>query len=314
MDAVATLLHGPRAHGAFLVRLILRPPWSIRLQDESPLKLLAIVRGEAWIVPDRDDAVRLRAGDLAIVRGTDHCTVANAPETPPQVIIQPGEDCATLQGKRPPGMIDMGFRSLANGTSDGSTVILSGTYRTLGETSERLLAALPSIVTVANDPWNSPLIPLLDDEIVRDQPGQVAVLDRLLDLLLTSALRNWFASLEGKAPGWYRAYDDPIVGRALALLHQKPARPWTVGALAAETGIPRSSLARRFTELVGESPMSYLTGWRLALAADLLAEDRGTVEDVAQQVGYATAFAFSAAFKRVRGISPSEYRARMLRR
>jgi AraC-like DNA-binding protein len=96
------------------------------------------------------------------------------------------------------------------------------------------------------------------------------------------------------------------------MLHHNPAHPWTVAELAAATGISQAALARRFTELVGEPPMAYLTGWRLALAADMLREPDATVAAVAHQVGYATAFAFSSAFKRVRGVSPRDYRAAIL--
>jgi AraC-like DNA-binding protein len=100
-----------------------------------------------------------------------------------------------------------------------------------------------------------------------------------------------------------------VVGPVLRLLHSKPAHPWTVEALAVTTGTSRASLARRFTELVGEPPMTFLTGWRLALAADLLREPGATVGSVARQVGYGSSFALSTAFKRVRGISPREHRA-----
>ena len=93
------------------------------------------------------------------------------------------------------------------------------------------------------------------------------------------------------------------------MLHNNPAHPWTVATLAAGTGVSRASLARHFAELVGEPPMSYLTSWRLALAADLLREPDATVGAVARQVGYGSAFALSAAFKRVRGVSPQEHRA-----
>ena len=97
------------------------------------------------------------------------------------------------------------------------------------------------------------------------------------------------------APGWYRASSDPVVGPALRMLHNDPAHPWTVAALARATGVSRAGLARRFTELVGEPPMSFLTGWRIALAADLLQEPGATVGSVAHQVGYGSPFALSTA-------------------
>jgi AraC-like DNA-binding protein len=100
-----------------------------------------------------------------------------------------------------------------------------------------------------------------------------------------------------------------VVGRALRMLHNNPAHRWTVATLAAEIGVSRAALARRFTELVGEPPMTFLTGWRLALAADLLREPDATVGAVARQVGYGSPFALSTAFKRVRGVSPRQHRA-----
>jgi AraC-like DNA-binding protein len=150
------------------------------------------------------------------------------------------------------------------------------------------------------------------DEIVKDDPGQEAVLDRLLDLLLIAVLRAWFARPEADTPAWYRAYGDPVVGRALRMLHHNPSHPWTVAALADETGVSRAALARRFNDLVGEPPMTFLTGWRIALAADLLREPGATIGSVADQVGYGSPFALSTAFKRVRGVSPREYRSAAL--
>jgi AraC-like DNA-binding protein len=139
-------------------------------------------------------------------------------------------------------------------------------------------------------------------------PAQEMVLDRLLDLLLVSVLRSWLAAPDAGVPGWYRAESDPVVGPALRLMHDDPAHPWTVAELAARTGASRASLARRFAGLVGEPPMAYLTGWRITLAADLLRQADATIGAVARQVGYGSAFALSAAFKRERGVSPQEYR------
>jgi len=157
--------------------------------------------------------------------------------------------------------------------------------------------------------WDCPLIPLLADEIVKDEPGQEAVLDRLLDLLLIAVLRAWFARPDARAPGWYRGYADPVVGEALRQIYHAPQQPWTVQSLARAAGASRATLARRFTELVGETPMAFLAGWRIALAADLLREPQATLGAVARQVGYASPYALSIAFKRHRGVSPREYLA-----
>jgi AraC-like DNA-binding protein len=308
MDSIAGLLDGPRAREAFLLRSTMDPPWSIRVQDQAPMTLVAMVRGEAWVIPDADGMRQLHPGDVAILRGSEPYTVADNPRTPAQVIIDPGQRCTTPAGEELTLMTDMGVRTWGN-SPNGSTVMLTGTYLMRGEISQRLLGALPALLVLPAEDLQSPLITLLADEIIKDEPGQQAVLDRLLDLLLIAVLRAWFVRPEAAAPGWYRAHSDPVVGPVLRLLHHQPAHPWTVGALAVATGTSRASLARRFTELVGEPPMTFLTGWRLTLAADLLREPGATVGSVARQVGYGSSFALSAAFKRVRGISPRQHRA-----
>ena len=308
MDAVAGLLDGPRARGAFLLRSVMDPPWSLRIQDEAPLTLVAMVRGEATFVPDAGEPVRLGPGDAAIVCGPGHYTVADDPGTAPQAVIHPGQRCTTPDGQELEQMMELGVRTWGN-SADGATVMLTGTYQLDGEVSRRLLRALPTMLVLREDAWDCPLIPLLADEIVKDDPGQEAVLDRLLDLLLIAVLRAWFARPDAEAPAWYRAHGDPVVGRALRMLHHNPAHPWTVATLADAAGVSRAALARRFNELVGEPPMTFLTGWRIALAADLLREPGATVGSVAPQVGYGSAFALSTAFKRVRGVSPQQHRS-----
>jgi AraC-like DNA-binding protein len=134
------------------------------------------------------------------------------------------------------------------------------------------------------------------------------VLDRLLDLVVVSTLRRWLATDDSKRTSWYRAHGDPVVGRALRLLQNNVAHRWTVATLAAEVGVSRALLARRFSDLVGTPPMTHLTELRLDLAADQHLEPGTTVGSVAHDVGYGSAFALSAAFKRVRGISPRTHR------
>lgn len=309
MDAMAGLLDGPRARGAFLLRSTLSPPWSLRVQDEAPLTVVAVVRGRAWLLPGgAGEPVRLEAGDVAIVLGPDAYVVADDPATAPQAVIHPGQRCTTPDGAPLDAMQGLGVRTWGN-DPDGETVMLTGTYGLEGEVSRRLLRALPPLLVLRAGEWDCPVVPLLADEVVKDEPGQEAVLDRLLDVLLIAVLRAWFSRPDSGAPGWYRAAADPVVGPVLRLLHHEPSRPWTVGGLAAEAGVSRAALARRFHDLVGEPPMAFLTGWRIALAADLLLEPGATVGSVAHEVGYGSPFALSTAFKRVRGVSPAVWRA-----
>jgi AraC-like DNA-binding protein len=307
VDVFGGLLDGPRARGAFALRVLMEPPWSVRIKDRAPLSLVSVVKGQAWVIPDDDAPVRLGPGSVAVIRGPDPYSFADDPGTPAQVVIHPGQHCTTPDGQDLAQAMDLGVRSWGNSPT-GATSMLIGTYERHSEIGRQLLSVLPHLVVMPAGAWDSPLLPMLGQEIVKDEPGQGAVLDRLLDLLLVAALRAWFADHQAEAPGWYRAQGDPVVGRALRMLQNNPAQPWTVASLARETGVSRAALARRFAELVGEPPMSFLTGWRLALAADLLREPGTTISAVAQQVGYSSPFALSTAFKRVRGISPAEHR------
>ena len=311
MDGLAGLLDGPRARGAFLLRCQMDPPWSVRLEDESPLTVTAMVRGHAWAVPDVGEPFLMRAGDVVVSLGPDHWTVADDRTTPPQAVIHPGQICTTPDGRPLAEEMHQGVRSWGN-SAVGETLMLVGAYSVEGEVSRRLLRALPRFVVLTQDELGSPLVPLLAEEISKDAPGQEAVLDRLLDLLLIAVLRAWFARPEADPPAWYLGQSDPVVGPALRLLQHHPEHPWTVAELAGAGGVSRAAFARRFTDVVGEPPMTFLTGWRLALAADLLREPGATVASVARQVGYSTPFALSTAFKRAYGISPKEHRNQLL--
>lgn len=295
-----------------MLRVVMDPPWSIRVQDGSPLCLIALVSGELWVVPDIGDAVHLAPGDVGIVRGADPYLLAGDPQTAPQVFVHPGQRCATPDGTDLREEMSLGVRTWGS-DPDGSVTMLLGVYEEVGAVGQRLLNALPPVLVVSHDTWDSTALSLLAREITKDEPGQEVLLDRLLDLVLICVLRAWFDRPEARAPAWYRAHSDPVVGQALRLLHEHPAHPWTVASLAARTGISRAALARSFAELVGTPPMTYLREWRLALAADLMREPAATLDAVARQVGYGNGFALSTAFKRLRGVSPRQHRVALPR-
>ncbi len=155
MDPFVGLLDGPRARGAFALRTVMSPPWSLRILAESPLTLIAIVQGEAWIVPDSGETVRLGPGDVAVTRGPDHYTVTGDPDEPPSVVVYPGQRCCSLDGESLEEEMTLGVRTWGNDIN-GSTVMLVGAYEAMGDISARLLRALPPLLSLANDQWDSP--------------------------------------------------------------------------------------------------------------------------------------------------------------
>jgi AraC-like DNA-binding protein len=307
VDVVAGLLDGPRARRAFLLRCTMEPPWALRVQDEAPLSLVAMLRGSAWFVPDTGEPVMLGPGDVALVRGPGHYRFCDDPGTPTQAVVHPDQRCTTPDGRELTPMRSFGVRRWGN-APDGSTQLLTGTYNVEGDVSRRLLDALPPRLVLRADEWETPLLGLLAAEMLREDVGQDAVLDRLLDLLLVGAVRAHFRRIAADAPGWFRATSDPAVGRAARLMQDDPAEPWTLESLARAVNVSRATLARRFRELVGQPPMEFLAEWRLTLAADLLLDPAETIGSVARKVGYGSPYALSAAFKRVRGISPRQHR------
>ncbi len=310
VDALTSLLSEVRSSGALFGRDIAAPPWSVRYAQGGALTLVAMLRGSGWIVPDDADPVPIGESEVAVVVGPTPFTVADDRDAsaPPLYVLHPGDRCTAADGSEVAEELELGVRTC--GVSlDGPAVVLTGTYQVRGQASARLVRALPRVLVVPRTGRLCPTLDLTVAEVERDEPGQQAVLDRLLDLLLLATLREWFARPDVEPPAWYRALGDPVVGRALRLLHAEPARPWTVAELAGEAGVSRATFARRFADLVGEPPMAYLTGWRLCLAADLLASSDATVESVARRVGYESGFGLSVAFKRVYGTRPSQHRA-----
>ena len=305
MDGLEHLLSGPRARQAFLLRMVMEPPWGVRIEDDPALTLFTVARGSTWITGELGEPIELHEGDVAVIRGGPVYTVADHPSTTPKVTIEKGNVCVDPDGQLLDQRMALGVRTWGN-SHDGSDVLLVGTWAAETEAGRPLLAALPALLVRRRGDWDSTLVDLLATELMREDPGQEVVLDRLLDLLLVTVVRSWLASEEQVTRGL--AHADPTVGEALRLMHHHPEHGWTIASLAREVGVSRAALARRFGELVGEPPMTYLTHWRLSLAADLLVATDDAIDSVARRVGYGSGFALSAAFKRVRGVSPQQHR------
>jgi AraC-like DNA-binding protein len=176
-----------------------------------------------------------------------------------------------------------------------------------------VLDALPPMLRVpfGDDPtatWVRSLLRLGAQETSAPRPGSDTVLAKLSELLFVEAIRRYIESMPAEQTGWLAGLRDRFVSKALALMHQNPGRPWTVDALAGEAGLSRSALAQRFTELIGQPPMQYLTRWRLTVAAQRLRTDGASLAAIAENIGYESEAAFNRAFKREFGVPPATWR------
>lgn len=302
MDVLADLLTRARARGAVFAHSTLRRPWGLEFVDDQPLTLHAVLEGELHVAMDGEPPLRLLQGDVLLVRADRPYRFTHAPGAPARPL---------LDVLAAPGMRSDGRRHEAPG--DGpATVLLCGAYAFEGSVCDSLLATLPPLMPLHGVATSNPslrvALGLLAEEVQHDAPGQQTVLDRLLDLLLVYGLRAWFGRDEVTAPVWYAALDDPAIGPALRALHAAPQRAWTVADLAGEAGLSRAAFARRFTELIGLAPLSYLTRWRMTLAKEALRRPGATLAGVALEIGYGSEYAFANAFKRHHGIAPGRWR------
>lgn len=286
-------------------------PWAVRIADRATVGLVLVTGGSCVLRGAGGEVVPLRSGDVAVLRGPDPYELADTADRATGVVVEPGQVCRTLD----PGMgidfqPDRSWGNRAPGydqTAAGCTFVAAA-YELPDQVTGRLLDALPALVVLPAPQVDPALVRGLSAELARGLPGVDAVADRYVDLVLVSAVRAWFDRPEAKPPPWWSARADPLVGAVLGLMHDLPGEPWTLTALADRVGYSRAGLSRRFRAATGQAPMSYLTSWRLDLAAEQLVRSRASVEAVARSVGYTNPFAFSTAFKRQHGRSPRDYR------
>ncbi|TDP98009.1 AraC family transcriptional regulator [Labedaea rhizosphaerae] len=301
MDVLTDLLQRSRARGAAFSHSTAHGRWGVRFPVGAKLAIHGLLGGEAFAwTHERGQARHVLSGDIVLVRGPSPHFMAHSPDT----------EVVSFTDHRPVNPAG-GAQQLAYGTGPGNaTTFFCGAYSFEGDLCAGLLARLPNL-TVVRAPTGSSLRATMDvfaAEVLREAPGQQALLDSLLDVILVQALREQLAADLEAAPAWFRAMDDPAVGPALRAVHADPARPWTVADLAATASVSRATFARRFTALLGVAPLAYVTDWRMALAREQLRDGDVGLAAVARSLGYSSEFSFAAAFKRHHGVSPGRWR------
>lgn len=300
-DAVGQALHFLRMNGVFYCRSQLTEPWGVSVPPVLDcLWFHVVTSGHALLEVAGARSRRLVAGDVGLIpRGSGHA-VRSAPDAPAPLIQE--LDRAAL-GDR--------YETLRHGGGGPATVLICGAVRFDHPSARGLVDLLPEILHVEASPRTERMqatLRLMAAEVEEVRPGGEAVVTRLADVLVVQAIRSWLEHDPAARTGWLGALADPQIGRALAMIHSDPAREWTVASLACAVAMSRSAFAARFTQLVGEPAMAYVTRWRMYVAVDLLEAPGTTVAGLAGRLGYRSEAAFSRAFKRVIGSAPGALR------
>lgn len=311
MDVLSDLLRVVRLDGAYFYPVEAGEPWcvvSARASELAPrilpgaehlISYHILTRGYCYAGLAGAEQVELLAGDVILFPHGDPTVMSSARE------LAIGADTNTQSPARYPETVLVG----AQGSRQTSFVC--GFLGCASRPFNPLIAALPRQLHVRGmlDSWPGGFTRQLVEESRHQRAGSDTVLTRLAELMFIEVLRRYVADLPPGQSGWLAGLRDETVGHALSLLHDRPDRDWTLANLAREVASSRSNLARRFTELVGQPPMQYLTNWRMQVAANLLEQRNDKVASIATAAGYDSEAAFSRAFKKATGLAPGAWRA-----
>ncbi len=299
MDVLAHVLALTRLENATLCSAGFEAPWGLDFQPAQRATFHLVSRGRAWLtgVEGHDD-LHLQQGDLAMVTDGGGHSLRDHPRTPRR-----------RYGER------LDPRDLPTDSKRETAVMFCGAVHFEEDGPHPVLSILPPVIHLPADqvralPDLQSVVQLLMGEARQHRPGARTVIGRLIDVLFIHVVRAWTEAQGDGRAAWLGALRDPSLGKALALLHAHPARPWTVAALAGEVAMSRAPFARRFREEVGETPMAYLRRWRMGLAAHLLRTTSDSVGQIAARAGYDSETSFSRAFRESRDLAPGAYRQR----
>ncbi|MBR7618949.1 AraC family transcriptional regulator [Phenylobacterium sp. 20VBR1] len=313
IDPLSEVLRSVRLTGGIFLDAQFTTPWCVRtniLAEDcagflvKPALLIAyhfVIAGGLLLSVDEEPTIEVRAGEIVLLPRNDVHTLASTSGLAPtsaRSLIQPSADG--------------GLARVLYGGGGEATHIVCG-FLGSEETYNPLIAALPRVLKlditegVSRD-WVEASVRYAASELTTGKLASSGLMSRLSETLFVEAMRQYSVTLTGQAGGWLKGVADPQIGRALAAIHHNIRSPWSTDSLAREASMSRSAFVDRFTALIGMPPIRYLTNWRLQTAKRRLRETRKTIAQIAEEVGYGSDEAFSRAFKRELGSTPSKWR------
>ncbi len=322
-DALSDVLAAVRLSGSVFFDVTAQSPWvaeappaaqianEITPGAQHAIEYHVVTHGSCWISLLGDagfEPVRLEEGDIAVIPHGDPHVVSSAPGMRAEPDLE--------AHRRPEDANALPFTLRTGGDGPSDAHLICGFFTCDARPFNPLLGSLPRFIRFGRD--SSQTSHSLLDQFIRfataemgdKRAGRQSVLNRLSELLFVEVIRWHMDQLaNSNNTGWLAGLRDPLIGRALTLLHARPAHAWTLEELASQAGASRSALADRFAHLVGCPPIQYLTQWRMQLAAKRLADRNAKISVIASEVGYESEAAFSRAFKKSVGQSPGQWRS-----
>jgi AraC family transcriptional regulator, alkane utilization regulator len=313
MDVLSDALRVIRLKGSLYLSAEFREPWCVSAPGGAELPpILALdrdhvaichlmIEGRCWVKLPECEAVPLLAGDVVVLpHGDAH-------------LIGSGTQHAAMSANHALKIKVPDLNNMRYGGDGDATHIVCGWFAYERDVTSPVISALPRLFRTGlrarpSGAWLESAIRYALSEATSGQPGADVVSDKLAEMLFVEALRGYIESAPDQPAGWIAGMRDPLIARSIALLHERPAEPWTVASLAQAVYVSRTVLAERFTATVGIPPMQYLTQWRFVLAANLLRSGRLSLSRIAEEIGYESESAFSRAFKREVGTAPGTWR------
>ena len=302
-DPLAETLHMLRLTGTLYCRGELTAPWAIAIPRlEGVMSFVVATSGALWLELDGMEPRLLSQGCLALIpHGTPHVISS--------VAGLAGEPLFDL----PVEKVSERYEIMRHGGGGEMTRTMYGVVRFDDVAAEHLLKLLPQIIGIdawddQTGGWLQSTLRFIASEAASLKPGGETVITRLSDVVVIQAIRSWLETAPTSETGWLAALRDPQIGKALALMHRRPGEDWSVDTLALQVSMSRSAFAARFANLVGQTPLRYLTEWRMRMARSRLIETTDALAAISGDLGYQSEAAFCRAFKRVFGKPPGSIR------
>jgi AraC-like DNA-binding protein len=296
MDPFSQLVELLKPQAVFWRLVEAHDAWTIAFRPTNVVVFGQMIEGSCQV--EREDGITFHvdAGDFMLMAAPPNWTMAAL-----------GGSTAVDFG----AVIENPDLLLLPALSSQVTRFMAGNFEFDSANRDLISTLMPPIIHVRGNETAaarlSALLATFGDEANASRPGRSLVLDRLLAVILVETLRYRSADNVDSTQGLLSGLADPRIGHALRIMHSDTRRPWTLAALAREVGMSRSAFASRFAQLVGVPPIEYLANWRMALAKSALASSDVSMTDIAEMAGYQSVSAFSTAFKRETGLSPTLY-------